>query len=210
MADRTTGLAVALCLALAAMPVTAAHAQVFAEFGAGATWSSILVRDTIVDGFTAQPAIAPTLGIAVGTPLGPKYEVAVGLAWARSDLQQKQTEGSRDIIPLTVWTGTLDLRWRFRSWASAQASIGAVKYSAADEGRQATLFRNDQPLEPTVGLGVRVDHPLGRNFLVALDLEWGLHRFRTQAMSEAGFGSRMVNRVFLGATLRWSNAETTR
>jgi hypothetical protein len=210
MADGLRRLAIALGAAIAAAPVTAVHAQVFAEFGAGATWSSILVRDTIVDGFTAQPAIAPTLGLAIGTPVGSKYEVAIGISWAHSDLVQKQAEGSRDIIPLTVWTGTLDLRWQFMPWVSAQASVGAVKYSAAEEGREATMFRSDQPLEPTVGLGVRVDHPLGQHFLVALDLEWGFHRFRTQALDEVGFGYRGVNRVFLGATLRWSNAETTR
>jgi hypothetical protein len=204
---RRRGGALALGLALAAAQPGAAAAQVFVELGVGAAWSSNLVRDTIADGFTVQPALAPTLGLSVGTVLSPKYEVAADVRWARSNLQLNDDQASRNIIPLTVWTGTVSLRWRLKPWALAQAKIGAVKYKAAEEGRQATLFRGDQPLEAAVGLGARVEYPVGRRWAVGFDVGWDLHRFITQALSEDEFSTGTVHRVSVAATLRWRNAQ---
>ncbi len=209
MLIRHPGGALALGLTLAAARPGAAAAQVFVELGVGAAWSSTLVEDPLVAGFTAQPALAPTVGLSVGMLLSPKYEVALDLSWARSNLQLEEDQASRNIIPLTVWTGTVSLRWRLKPWVLAQAKIGAVKYRAAEEGRQATLFRDDQPLEATVGLGARVEYPVGRRWAVGFDVGWDVHRFMTEALREDGFSTGTVHRVSVAATLRWGNAQHT-
>jgi hypothetical protein len=199
-----------LALGLAAAQPVPAHAQVFVELGAGATWSSNLVRDTIIDGFTVQPTLAPTLGLSAGTVLSPQYEIAVDLGWARSNLRLSDDQGSRNIIPLTVWSGAVALRWRVKPWAVARARIGAVKYRPAAEGRDATLFRDDQPLEAAVGLGTRFEYTVGRRWTLGLDVGWDVHRFMTQALSAEGFETGLVHRVSVAATVRWSNARAAR
>ncbi len=201
---RTLILAASLAALTAAAPC---RAQVLAEFRIGADWSSVLVSDLIVDEFTAQPAIAPSLGLALGTPLGPKYEVALDVRWARSDLKMKQADSSRTIIPLTVWTGFITLRWRLHGHALVQAGIGALKYDPSEEGRESTMFRDDQPLRPAVALGARAEYPLSGSLRVGLDLGWSMHGFSTQALSEEGFETRIAHRVSLAAVLRWSNAK---
>jgi len=192
--------------ALAALATAApCSAQVIAEFRAGADWSSVLVTDVIVEEFTVQPAIAPSLGLAVGTPLGPKYEVALDVRWARSDLKTKQADSSRTIIPLTVWSGFVVLRWRLQQRWLVQAGVGAVKYDPSEDGRESTMFRDDQPLRATVGLAIRGEYPVSRSLRVGIDLGWSAHGFTTQALREEGFDTRIAHRVSLAAVLRWSN-----
>ncbi len=201
MAMKATTVAALAALATAAP----GNAQVIAEFRAGADWSSVLVTDVIAEEFTVQPAIAPSLGLAVGTPLGPKYEVALDVRWARSDLKMKQADSSRTIIPLTVWSGFVVLRWRLQQRWLVQAGVGAVKYDPSEDGRESTMFRDDQPLRAAVGLAARGEYPVSRSLRVGIDLGWSVHGFTTQALREEGFDTRIAHRVSLAAVLRWSN-----
>lgn len=200
---------VALPLIATALP-TEAPGQMFLELRGGATLSSVLVRDSIVEAFTVRPALAPTIDFAVGTVLNEQYRLAVAVRWARSDLKRSADGGSMPIIQLTVWTGSVALRRRLNSWASAQGTIGAVKYAPAKTGRNATLFRDNAPLLPIVGLGARIEHRISPRLVVGLDAAYDFHRFSTLALRADGIaGDRSVHRFSLGITLGASYAGKT-
>ncbi|NIN13430.1 MAG: hypothetical protein GTN62_11350 [Gemmatimonadales bacterium] len=198
---------VALQLIATALP-TNARGQIFLELRGGAMLSSALVRDSIVEAFTVRPAVAPTIDLAVGTVLNEQYRLAVAVRWARSDLKRSTDGGNIPIIPLTAWTGSVALRRRLSSWASAQGTIGAVKYAPAGTGRNATLFRDNAPLLPIVGLGARIEHRISPRLVVGLDAAYDFHRFSTLALRAEGItGDRSVHRFSLGITLGASYAD---
>ena len=105
------GLATGLGLAVSA---PAADAQFIVELRAGATGTSNLVTDIIVDDITARPAIAPTLAVSVGTRLDSLYTVHLNGAWVQSDVGRRQAGTTTKIVSLTTWQGSVSLGRR--SW----------------------------------------------------------------------------------------------
>ncbi len=181
----------------------AGRAQLTVELGAGAVTSTKLARDSIVEAFSVGPAVAPVLDLAVETVLNPRYRLAVTVQWARSDLERRATGPDARVLSLTVWSGGLALRRRIVGGATVEATMGVIKYAASAAERAATLFRDDAPLLPTVGLGARVERGLGSRLTLGLRAGYALHRFSTQALRSDGFnGDRTVHRLSLSVSLR--------
>lgn len=179
--------------AICMLAATTARAQIVTELAVGATASSILVRDSIVQPFTVAPGVAPTLGLSVGTRLDDRYSVVIEARWARSTLAR--SDAALDVLPLTVWSAAVALRRDVTREAHLRATAGAVRYAPAATGREATLFRDDAPLLPAVGLGAGLARPVGPAHL-GVDVAYTAHRFTTRALRADGFsGQRLVHRV---------------
>ena len=185
------------------------QAQVAADAYAGAVWSSPLVKDEIVAPLTVAPQIAPSLAVGASLPLDPRYRLGLRVGWARNDLVRTELDETTAILPLTVWSGAVVLERLLARQVSAEARIGALKYAPGGNA-DGTIFQDDAPFAPLLGLGVRAWHPLSERLLVGLHVAYDFHRFDTQALKSGGFTSaRSVHRVTVSATLRWSANRAT-
>lgn len=187
-------------LVTAAAPV---RAQTFVELVAGATYQSRLARDSIVQVIETGLAIAPSARVAVGTPLDARHSVSVEVGWARSSLQRREAGATYTLLPVTTWTFDIALHRHVAAAWTARLDVGGIKYAPASEGRDATIFRNDAPLLPRVGLGLRWMHTLGGAVAVGVDLTYSLHLFTTSAMRDDGVSHHFpAHRITAGIALR--------
>lgn len=187
---RLTPMALVL-LALVPAPVPA---QV--TFGAriGALWSSNLVRDSIVTTVTARPRIAPVVALRVELPLRNRYRIAGELAASHSSLMSHSPDGDTPVTGLTVFAPALAVRVPATPWLTGEVRLGAVLY--APSGRTGTLFSAGAPIKPTLGLGLSADRPLGRSWVLAIALQYDVHKFGTAALRAQGFvDESVVHRV---------------
>lgn len=185
-----------------------AHGQVFAELGVGAVYQSDLVQDSIVQSLHAGLAIAPSVVVAVGTPLDGLHGAAVSLGWSRSDLERREGDATTPILPVTVWSVGVQLRRRLHPGVVARLEVGGIKYAPDTDGRASTIFRDDAPFLPAVTLGTRIERRIGGRVALGLDITYGAHQFTTLALRDDGFaGHRTVHRVKVALVLRGGHAQ---
>ncbi len=197
--------AVAVLAAVAAP----ARAQVTAEVLVGAAWSSPLVEDVIVNAITLQPQIAPGLTASVGTWLNARYHVGGRIRWARSDLKRHELGERTSVLPLTVWTGTIVFERKMWRSVAAEVWFGGIKYAAGGDA-DGTVFQDGSSLMATLGLGVRADRAITDRLTIGIHVGYDAHQFDTQTLRTAGFtGGRIVHRVAVSASLRWSQRHAT-
>ena len=187
------------CLAPAALVVLAlVPAPVCAQvtFGAriGALWSSNLVRDSIVTTVTTRPRIAPVVALRVEVPVRDRYRIAGELAASHSTLMSYSANEDVHVTGLTVLVPALTVRVPATPWLTGEARVGAVLY--APSRKTGTLFSAGAPIRPTLGLGLSADRPLGRAWVVAIALQYDVHKFTTTALRAQGFvDASVVHRV---------------
>lgn len=185
-----------MALALVMLAPSVLPAQV--TFGArlGAVWSSNLARDSIVTTVTTRPNIAPLIGLRVELPIYNTYRLAAEVAASHSTLVGRSSDGNASVTGLTVLSPTLAFRVPANPWLAGEARVGAALYTASR--KTGTLFSAGVPIEPTLGLGIAADRPLGRSWVVAVALQYDVHKFTTTALRAHGFvDASVVHRVAL-------------
>lgn len=188
---------------------TPARAQVAVDALAGVVWSSPLVRDEIVAPLTVAPQIAPSLMLGAGFPLDDRHRLGLRVGWARSDLVRSEADETVAILPLTTWSGSVVLERQMVRQVAAEARLGGLKY-APGGNTDGTIFQDDAPFAPLLGLGLRAWHPVGARVALGLHVAYDFHRFETQALKSGGFTSaRSVHRLTVSANLRWSAGRET-
>lgn len=188
---------------------TPVSAQLAIDALAGAVWSSPLVRDEIAAPLTVAPQIAPSVVLGGGFPLDARHRLGVRIGWARSDLVRTEQDETTAILPLTMWTGSVVLERQMLRQVAAEARLGGIKY-APGGSTEGTLFQDDAPFAPLLGLGVRAWRPIGSRVAVGLHVAYDFHRFETQVLKSGGFTSaRSVHRLTVSANLRWSAGRET-
>lgn len=181
------------------------HGQVVVRLDAGAVWTSDLAQDVIVTPITVAPAVAPAVGIWIGTPLADAYQVGIRIHWAHSNVVRRELDAEFAVLPLAVWTGTMTLERRLNAWVAVEAAVGAIKYAPGSDDRRATLFQDNAPLVATVGLGARARRAVSSRWAVGAYLTYDGHQFVTQALRAGGVtGARTVHRVSGGVSVYWS------
>ncbi len=177
-------------------------AQLLVEARVGATVTSDLVEDVIVDEITVAPRVAPSVAVAIGTRLDANHAVAVDGGWSRSDLESRAAGDATRVLALTVWTASVSIRRRLIGDLWARGTIGALKYAPAGDEREGTLFQEEAPLRPMVGIGARYERGLTSALAVGVDVGWDLHRFTTQSLRADGFdGESTVHRLTVAVTV---------
>jgi len=182
-----------------------ARGQVLVGLDMGGTWTSDLAQDVIVNAITVAPAVAPTIAVALGTPISDVYSVGIRVRWTHSDVTRHELNTDFTVLPLTVWTGMVTLERRLTDWGTVEGAVGAIKYAPGSDGRSATLFQDDAPLAATVGLGARARRPVSHRWALGAYLAYDAHQFVTQALRAGGAGgARTVHRVSGGISVYWS------
>jgi hypothetical protein len=189
---------------------TSTGAQAFVEIRAGAQGSSVLVRDSISQGISVKPQVAPSIVLAGGSALNDRWILALSLRWAKSDLMRQESDQEARILPLGVWTGMLAVRRTVTNWASVEGSIGGIKYAPGGD-LNGTVFQEDSPLVPAIGAAARIEWGIGSRWGAGLEVAYDFHRFTTQALQTAGFrGARPAHRVGLSVVFQGNLTSASR
>lgn len=187
-------LSLLLVLFLVAAPVPAA-AQLSVRVGAGATLGNALVSEAIVydDIISLRTGVAPTLAVAIGYPVAPRYQLLLEARVASSAMTATSTAGEADLgtlrtIGVTVTAeGPLPYGMRF------QIGGGAIKYSPSDA---TGVFLDDSPMKPMVTAGLGWARALRPGLDLHIGGRWDMHEFTTTTLRRRGWSqAQRINRV---------------
>jgi hypothetical protein len=181
-----------------ALAASSAGAQVTLQLGVVA--STALVRDSFVEAFPVRANPALVAGLSAEAHVD-RYRVGVSLNVSRSDLMRRESISTSPVTRLTIWHPAVYLRQPLRPWLSGEARLGLVIYHPSV--RSGTLFRNGAPVQPALGVGLRVERRVGRGVAVGIAGQYDLHRFSTPALRTEGFtGDTFVHRVTFSLGVR--------
>ena len=162
--------------------------------------STNLVRDSIVENLEVRPQVAPLLAIRASLPVGKRYTFGGEAAVSRSDLRASGDTGATTVTALTLWAPSVFLRAAMLPWLGAEARLGALIYDPRET--VGTLFADGAPIEPTLGVGVTMEHALGNRLVASLFAQYDAHRFTTNSLRARGFtGETTVHRITVGLSL---------
>lgn len=186
-------------LILAGIPASLT-AQVRVGARLGATWSSTLVEDMIVNPIDVKPGIAPTLVLGASLPTGRRYRIGLeGIVTTASlSAQENGAEtdlgGLRTVTLLLTGEGPLmvrDVYWR--------VGVGFISYAP---GEQEGLFQQGGPTRLTGSIAAEYRRAWRPGWDWVVGARYSLHGFNTDELKARGFSrSRLVHRVGLEAGL---------
>jgi hypothetical protein len=189
---------IALCTALALGPAPL-HAQRTDYYALlGATWSSTLLTDRIVNDIEVQQGIAPTIRAGVSFPIASRYGAGVEGGFGSSSYKAKELDSTTDLGSLSTVsiTANLDgpvierLRWR--------AGLGVLGYLETSDG----IFQEGGPWKALFMAGVDYRIPFRPSWDIEVGLRVDTHGFNTSALEAQEFTtSQRVGRIFLGVGL---------
>ncbi|HXE57113.1 MAG TPA: hypothetical protein VNK43_03870 [Gemmatimonadales bacterium] len=194
---RVGRLALALLGAIPARPVRGQDVDVHAALGA--TYATSLVEDRIFEDIEVRQAIAPTLFLGAGLPIGPRYRVGAEAALATGSYDAKAESGSTDLGTVRTAAITLGLTGTVVDRLHWRVGVGLLKYFPADE---TGIFRRGGPAPLLAGVGAEYRLPWRRGWQFVALARYDVHRFTTDELEARGFPrSRSIHRVALGLGL---------
>jgi len=181
-------------LTVVVVPAPAA-AQVTARVGAGVTRAGALISDAILydDVVSLTTGIAPTLSVAIGYPIAPRYQLLLDGRLASASLRSTDHAGERDLGSLrtlavsVLAVGPLTHGLRF------QAGGGFIRYSPSEPSG---VFADGSPTKPMITAGVAWVRPLRPGLDLHVGGRWDLHEFTTSTLRQRGWSlAQRVHRV---------------
>ncbi len=176
---------------------TAASAQQV-RIGArlGATWSSTLMKDVIVNPITVKAGIAPTLALTASIPSGKKYRIGLEAVFSTASVTAKENGTTTDQGSLRTATlmlaadGPLMVRdFYFR------VGVGFLKYLPSDK---TGIFLQGGPARITGNFTAEYRRILRPGWYGMGAIRYGLSSFTTKELQSRGFTrSQVVHRVGL-------------
>ncbi|MEP7325930.1 MAG: hypothetical protein ABI836_08285 [Gemmatimonadota bacterium] len=176
---------------------TAASAQQV-RIGArlGATWSSTLMKDVIVNPITVKAGIAPTLALTASIPSGKKYRIGLEAVFSTASVKAKESGTTTDLGSLRTAAlmlaadGPLMVRdFYFR------IGVGFLKYLPSDK---TGIFLQGGSARITGNFTAEYRRILRPGWYGMGAIRYGLSSFTTKELQSRGFTrSQVVHRVGL-------------
>ena len=192
------------CLALLAALLTpsAARAQTDYYARAGATYSTMIVRDVLFEPVHVQPGLAPTLFVGAALPFGNGYRMGIEASLGRASLsadEELSTDPSEDLGSYWHSSALLNLEGPVRPRLRWRAGIGLLRYSPDErEG----IFAQGGTTRALFGAGLDYRAPALAAFDLMLSARYDYHRFSTDELRARGFTlEQAVQRVSLSVGL---------
>jgi len=198
---RTT-LALPVAALLALTPIPSAAAQVRVTAMVGATGSSSLVNDQVVEAIEVKPGLAPTFLLGAALPIGPKLFASLDLGYSSSSVEVTANGGTADDFgSLGVFTASAALAGPLVSRLGWRVSLGILQYMPSED---VGIFADGVPAAALFGAGLDWQQPLSDRWTGVAGVRYDLHLFTTPALESAGFsGSQQVSRVGLALGATW-------
>lgn len=203
------------CAALIAMP-GAAQSQIRLEAGIGLAASGDLAKDQVAtptlrarfgnaveESVTATLAPAPEFRIGASIPLRAGTDALLTGSWSATKLRANEAGSTRDVQNVSVAEAVISMRHRFGDMVELGAGFGAAYFNSSDDA----LFRGGASIAPLVEAGAGAGRNMGMHRIHARAVGQ-LHRFDTNAISDAGGRSGNVMRYGVQASFTWNGAVT--
>lgn len=195
-------LALPVAALLVFSPTPSAGAQVLVTAMVGATGSSALVNDQVVQTIEAKPGLAPTLLLTASLPVGAKLRASLDLGYSSSTVDLTE-DGSvtEDFGSLGTFTASAALVGKVVSRLDWRLSLGILQYMPSED---TGIFAGGVPMAALFGAGLDWRQPLSGRWSGVAGLRYDLHLFTTPALEAAGFsGSQQVSRVGFALGAAW-------
>lgn len=194
------GLAVAALLLVAVPPL--ASAQVRVTVLVGATGSSSLVNDEVIETIEVTPGLAPTFLLGASLPISPKVRASLELGYGSSSVEITGGSGlTEDFGTLGTFTAALGLVGPIVSRLDWRLSLGVLQYFPSED---TGIFADGVPAAAVFGAGLDWRQPLSERWTGVIGARYDFHLFTTPALESAGFsGSQQVSRVGLAVGAAW-------
>ena len=185
-------------LMLLLFPTAALAQQVRVGARLGATWSSTLLQDVIVNPITVKSGIAPTLALAASIPTGKKYRVGLEGVFSTASVTAKENGVDTDLGSLRTASlmataeGPLMVQdFYFR------IGVGMLKYLPSEK---VGIFQQGGPTRLTGNFTVEYRRTLGSGWEWVAAARYGRLGFTTKELQSRGFSrSQAVHRAGLEA-----------
>lgn len=186
-----TLLVLLIALPTAGLPVLQAQADYYARLGA--TYTTNLLRDAIVQEIHVRQSVAPTLALGASLPITPVYRAGLEATLASSGYHSSEGVTQTDLGTLRTGSVLLNLEgpvWRGTSW---RAGVGLIRYFPAQDSG---IFLRGGTTRFLAGAGLDYRPPLSKRWEFMVSLRYDFHRFTTDELAARGFsGNQGVQRI---------------
>lgn len=172
-------------LTLAGVLAAPLTAQTRVAAGLGATWSSTLVTDQIVNPIDVRASLAPTLSFEATIPSGPRYRLGLAAAFTLGSVRAEENGATTDLGGLR--TGSIQLiaegpaMVRHLYW---RAGVGLLAYWPS---RKEGLFLQGGPTRLMGSIGLDYRLPWRDGWEWTISGRYAYHRFNTAQLQTRGF-----------------------
>jgi hypothetical protein len=184
-------LAASLMLAALGVPTAAAQLDYYGRLGA--TFSTPLIKDRIINEIEVKPGLAPTLVLGAGLPIGPGYRAGLEAALTTSSYSSEEAGLESDLGTLRTGSITLALDGPVASTVRWRAGVGLVGYFPSEDRG---IFLAGGTTQFLAGAGLDYRHPVMSRWDLMASLRYDFHRFVTDELRARGFSqSQGVQRI---------------
>jgi hypothetical protein len=184
---------VALALLLQPVNVSPLAAQTDYYARLGATFSTALVKDRIINAVEVTPGLAPTLVLGVALPIAPLYRAGLEASLTSSGYKSEEPGAEADLGTIRTGAITLGLDGPVASKLRWRAAVGLLRYwPSEDRG----IFLQGGTTRFLAGAGLDYRRPIMTEWDLMAALRYDYHRFTTDELQARGFSqSQGVQRL---------------
>lgn len=183
--------ALALLLPAAKSSPLAAQTDYYARLGA--TFSTALVKDQIINEIEVKPGLAPTLVLGVALPIAPLYRAGLEACLTSSGYKSEEPGAEADLGTIRTSAVTLGLDGPIATSVRWHAAVGLLRYwPSEDRG----IFLQGGTTRFLAGAGVDYRRPIMTKWDLMASLRYDYHRFTTDELQARGFSqSQGIQRI---------------
>jgi hypothetical protein len=180
-------------LVLSALGVSTAAAQLDYYGRAGATFSTALVKDRIIDEIEIKPELAPTLAFGAALPIAPRYRAGLEAAFTTGGYSSEEAGVESDLGTLRTGSLILALDGPVTSTLRWRAGVGLLGYFPSEERG---IFLSGGTTRFLAGAGLDYRYPVMTRWDLMASLRYDFHRFTTNELQARGFSQHQgVQRI---------------
>jgi len=186
---------VALALLLPAATPAPLDAQTDYYARLGATFTTALVKDRIINEIEVKPGLAPTLVLGVAAPIAPLYRAGLEATLTTSGYKSQESGTEADLGTLRTAALSLGLDGPVAATVRWRAAVGVLRYwPSEDRG----IFLQGGTTRFLAGAGLDYRRPILSRWDLMAAVRYDYHRFTTDELRARGFSqSQGVQRIAL-------------
>ena len=186
-------LALFTVLSFAGVPALRAQVDYYGRLGA--TFTTPLIRDVIVDEIEVRQSLAPTLVLGASLPIAPLYRAGLEATLTSSAYHSSEAGTAVGLGTLRTASAILGLDGPIASGFRWRAGAGLIGYRPTDDRG---IFLRGGTTRFLAGVGADYRRAVMSQWDLMVSLRYDFHRFTTDELAARGFSqSQGVQRVSL-------------
>ena len=186
-------LALFTVLSFAGVPALPAQVDYYGRLGA--TFTTPLIRDVIVDEIEVRQSLAPTLVLGASMPIAPLYRAGLEATFTSSAYHSSEARTDTKLGTLRTGSVTLGLDGPITRGFRWRAGAGLIGYRPTDDRG---IFLRGGTTRFLAGVGADYRRAVMSQWGLMVSLRYDFHRFTTEELAARGFSQTQgVQRVSL-------------